>query len=119
MKHSVPGILTKNAAGSVPIFPAGGVVPMHPCIAVVFLFFKCGPLSHGGIQNLFADPQILGGHLQKLIRIDKLQALLQAHQPVSYTHLTKKISETECEKRVAYEVSISKLECGEEDFLQK
>lgn len=28
---------------------------------------------------------------------------------------TKKISETECEKRVAYEVSISKLECGEEE----
>ena len=27
---------------------------------------------------------------------------------------TKKLSETECEKRVAYEVSISKLECGEE-----
>lgn len=26
---------------------------------------------------------------------------------------TKKISETECEKRVAYEVSISKLECAE------
>ena len=26
---------------------------------------------------------------------------------------TKKLSETECEKRVAYEVSISKLECGE------
>jgi primosomal replication protein N len=27
---------------------------------------------------------------------------------------TKKISETECEKRVAYEVSISKMECGTE-----
>lgn len=27
---------------------------------------------------------------------------------------TKKLSETECEKRVAYEVSISKLECDEE-----
>ena len=26
---------------------------------------------------------------------------------------TKKLSETECEKRVAYEVSVSKLECGE------
>ena len=26
---------------------------------------------------------------------------------------TKKLSETECEKRVAYEVSISKLECGD------
>ena len=26
---------------------------------------------------------------------------------------TKKLSETECEKRVAYEVSISKLEDGE------
>ena len=26
---------------------------------------------------------------------------------------TKKISETECEKRVAYEVSISKMECDE------
>ena len=31
---------------------------------------------------------------------------------------TKKISETECEKRVAYEVSVSKLECGEEENLQ-
>lgn len=28
---------------------------------------------------------------------------------------TKKINETECEKRVAYEVSVSKLECGEEE----
>ncbi len=27
---------------------------------------------------------------------------------------TKKLSETECEKRVAYEVSVSKLECGDE-----
>ena len=27
---------------------------------------------------------------------------------------TKKLSETECEKRVAYEVSISKMECGSE-----
>ena len=27
---------------------------------------------------------------------------------------TKKLSETECEKRVAYEVSVSKLECVEE-----
>ena len=27
---------------------------------------------------------------------------------------TKKLSETECEKRIAYEVSISKLECDEE-----
>jgi primosomal replication protein N len=27
---------------------------------------------------------------------------------------TKKLSETECEKRVAYEVSISKMECGQE-----
>ena len=26
---------------------------------------------------------------------------------------TKKLSETECEKRIAYEVSVSKLECGE------
>lgn len=26
---------------------------------------------------------------------------------------TKKVSETECEKRVAYEVSVSKLECAE------
>ena len=26
---------------------------------------------------------------------------------------TKKLSDTECEKRVAYEVSVSKLECGE------
>ena len=31
---------------------------------------------------------------------------------------TKKLSETECEKRVAYEVSISKLECGEEQDKQ-
>jgi len=31
---------------------------------------------------------------------------------------TKKISEVECEKRVAYEVSVSKLECGEEENLQ-
>ena len=29
---------------------------------------------------------------------------------------TKKLSETECEKRVAYEVSVSKLECGETDI---
>lgn len=29
---------------------------------------------------------------------------------------TKKLSETECEKRVAYEVSISKLECGDEEM---
>lgn len=28
---------------------------------------------------------------------------------------TKKLSETECEKRVAYEVSVSKLECGPEE----
>ena len=28
---------------------------------------------------------------------------------------TKKLSETECEKRVAYEVSISKLECGDQE----
>ena len=28
---------------------------------------------------------------------------------------TKKINETECEKRVAYEVSVSKLECGEDE----
>lgn len=28
---------------------------------------------------------------------------------------TKKINETECEKRVAFEVSVSKLECGEEE----
>ena len=28
---------------------------------------------------------------------------------------TKKVSETECEKRVAYEVSISKLECGDQE----
>lgn len=28
---------------------------------------------------------------------------------------TKKLSETECEKRVAYEVSISKMECGDND----
>lgn len=28
---------------------------------------------------------------------------------------TKKVNETECEKRVAYEVSVSKLECGEEE----
>ena len=28
---------------------------------------------------------------------------------------TKKLSETECEKRVAYEVSISKLECGDDE----
>lgn len=27
---------------------------------------------------------------------------------------TKKLSETECERRVAYEVSVSKLECGDE-----
>lgn len=27
---------------------------------------------------------------------------------------TKKLTETECEKRVAYEVSVSKLDCGEE-----
>jgi len=26
---------------------------------------------------------------------------------------TKKLSETECEKRTAYEVSVSKLECAE------
>ena len=26
---------------------------------------------------------------------------------------TKKVSETECEKRVAYEVSVSKLECAD------
>ena len=30
---------------------------------------------------------------------------------------TKKLSETECEKRVAYEVSISKLECGDESIV--
>ena len=28
---------------------------------------------------------------------------------------TKKLSDTECEKRVAYEVSISKLECGDDE----
>lgn len=28
---------------------------------------------------------------------------------------TKKLSETDCEKRVAYEVSVSKLECGDEE----
>lgn len=28
---------------------------------------------------------------------------------------TKKLTETDCEKRVAYEVSVSKLECGEEE----
>ena len=30
---------------------------------------------------------------------------------------TKKLSDTECEKRVAYEVSISKLECGDDELV--
>ena len=29
---------------------------------------------------------------------------------------TKRLNETECEKRVAYEVSVSKLECGEQEL---
>lgn len=28
---------------------------------------------------------------------------------------TKKLSETDCEKRIAYEVSVSKLECVEQE----
>ena len=42
-------------------------------------FTHRGALSLGGIQNLFPDPQALRRHLEKLVRLNKIHALLKAH----------------------------------------
>ena len=54
-----------------------------------------------GRNARFASAFEVGEHVQVVGRIQSRE-------------YTKKLSETECEKRVAYEVSVSKLECVEE-----
>ena len=54
-----------------------------------------------GRNARFASAFEVGEHVQVMGRIQSRE-------------YTKKLSETECEKRVAYEVSVSKLECVEE-----
>ena len=44
-----------------------------------YLFFEGCSLTHSRIQDLLADTQVLRSYLKQLIGIDKLQALLQAH----------------------------------------
>ena len=43
------------------------------------LLFKGRPFAHGGVQNLLADPQAFRRYLQKLIRVNEVQGLFQAH----------------------------------------
>ena len=45
------------------------------------LLAEHGPLSQHGIQDLLADAEVLRRHLQELVGVDELQALLQAHDP--------------------------------------
>ena len=54
-----------------------------------------------GRNARYADSFVVGGHVQIWGRIQSRE-------------YQKKLSETEFEKRVAYEVSVSKLECPEE-----
>ena len=42
------------------------------CLSCYGLFFKACTLSHGRIQDLLADSEILGGNLQQFIRIDEI-----------------------------------------------
>ena len=44
-----------------------------------YLFFEGCSLTHGRIQDLLADTQVLRGYLKQLVGIDELQALLQTH----------------------------------------
>lgn len=49
-----------------------------PAACKCLFFIEGCSLSKLWIQNLFADTQVMGSYLQKLIRIDEIQSLLQA-----------------------------------------
>ena len=48
----------------------------RPCKALISIYIRS--FSLGRIQDFFADTQVLGGNLQKLVRFYEIQGLLQA-----------------------------------------
>ena len=71
--HRAKACLQARYMVGVPILPATNYSNL-----IIILLLQRRPFSHGGIQNLLADPQIHRSDLQQLVGVYKVQSLLQA-----------------------------------------